>query len=166
MSDFIENLVDLLPEHNSMKKPDNQLRQVLDYSVGEWFDNRFDITSFRNNLFLQTATGKWLDLFGLDYGIPRKSEETDEDYRQRIIYEKLDNLTADTLINEYGLELYCYVTGFNAKNNSLTSDNPYLSNKYMSIASDELKSILNNKFILDGGIFWLEDFKINGEEQL
>ena len=42
MSDFMDALVDLLPEHNSLKKPNNPLRRVLDLSVGEWFD-RHDI---------------------------------------------------------------------------------------------------------------------------
>lgn len=157
MSDFFDNLVDLLPEHSALKKPDNQLRQVLDYSVGEWFDNRMDVNDFKSNLFLQTATGKWLDLFGLDYGIPRMEDESDDDYRQRIIYEKLDNLTTDTLINEYGLKLYCFVSQFNAGENSLTSNNPYLSNKYIGIADKSLQGILNNKFILDTSLLFLTD---------
>ena len=157
MSDFFDNLVDLLPEHSALKKPDNQLRRVLDYTVGEWFDNRMDVNDFKGNLFLQTATGKWLDLFGLDYGIPRMEDESDEDYRQRIIYEKLDNLTADTLINEYGLKLYCFVSGFNANENSLTSNNPYLSNRYMSVADKSLQDILNNKFIMDTSLLFLNE---------
>ena len=88
--------------------------------------------------------------------VPRKIDEDDSDYRNRIIYEVLGYLTADYLINVYGLTLFSYVDDFNVHTNTLTSDNQYLKpNGLMTIADDEIKSILNRKFVLDEGLSWL-----------
>ena len=155
MSDFLDALVDLLPEHNSLKKPDNPLRRVLDLSVGEWFDNH-SIQALYDNLFLMSAVGGYLDCHGRDYGVYRQLNESDDSYRERIVQEKLDHLTPEYLLELYGLTLYVYVASFDVSDNDLTSDNPYINRYgYMSEASNEIKSILNNKFILDGGVTWL-----------
>ena len=147
--------MDLLPEHNSLKKPDNPLRRVLDLSVGEWFDNH-SIQALYDNLFLMSAVGGYLDCHGRDYGVYRQLNESDDSYRERIVQEKLDHLTPEYLLELYGLTLYVYVASFDATDNDLTSDNPYINRYgYMSEASNEIKSILNNKFILDGGVTWL-----------
>ena len=152
MSDFSEAFIDLLSVNSSLNDVNNPFRKVIDGTVGAWFDeNNFKIS----DLFINTATGKYLDLFGADYGVLRKLDESDEDYRNRIIFEKLDYLTAHNLENIYGLTLYCYVNGFDATDNDLTSDNPYICSKYMSFADDELKTIINNKFVIGEGIIWL-----------
>jgi hypothetical protein len=36
-------------------------------------------------LSLNTATGEWLETYGKIFGVPRKDDEADDDYRQRII---------------------------------------------------------------------------------
>ena len=59
------------------------------------------------------------------------------------------------LIEIYDLNLYAYVENYNPLNNTLTSDNPYINDSYMSYASDDLQKILNSKFVLDSGIVWL-----------
>lgn len=153
MSDFINMFCDMLPINSEIQKKDNPLRKVLDSSMGEYMDNLEDINE---QLFLTTATGGWLDAFGKDYGVSRKIDEDDDSFRERIIFEKLEYLTVHNLIEIYGLTLYAFVDDFDASENCLTSDNPYISSKYMSIASDELKEILNKKFVLDGEITWLE----------
>lgn len=160
MSDFMEALVDLLPSHNSLKNPNNELRRVLDGTVGAWFDN-YDIQSVYDNLFLTTASGGYLDLHGADYGVYRRVDESDEDYRNRIVQEKLEYLTPEYLETIFGLTLYAYVSMFDARENCLTSDNPYLSNQYMSIASNDVQGILNKKFILDNSILWLNDYQVD-----
>ena len=161
MADFTDAFLDLLPEFSNLRKSDNSGRVVIDRTVGEWFDRNTGI-SFAENLFLNTATGGFLDLFGRDYSVPRKTDEGDEDYRNRIIFEKLEYLTVQNLQNIYGLTLYAFVDDFDARDNCLTSDNPYISSKYMSVASDELQGILNSKFVLDGEIVWLVGDKIVG----
>ena len=152
MSDYIDMFVEMLPMHSNIQNKNNQLRKVLDKSVGEYMDNMNDIL---DQVFLTSATGGWLDAHGKDYGVLRKIDESDDDYRKRIIFEKLEYLTAENLQEIYGLTLYCFVSDFDPTDNDLTSDNPYASNRYMSVASDELKSILNNKFIIGDGIVWL-----------
>ena len=155
MSNFGEALFDLLPVHSALQNKNNPGRKVIDNTVGEWFDHH-DIVDFYDNLFFQTASGNYLDLFGRDYGVYRQVDESDEAYRERIIQEKLDYLTPKYLNELYGLTLYVYVSGFDVSDNDLTSDNSYINQYgYMSEASNEIKSILNNKFILDGGVTWL-----------
>lgn len=155
MSDFMTALVDLLPEHNKLKDTRNPLRKVLDLTVGEWFDNR-DVQDFYEQLFLQSATGAWLDLHGRDYGVVRQLGESDEDYRIRIVQEKLEYLTPEYLDSVFDLVLYSYVQGFDASENTLTSDNPYIDGYgYMSEMNDTVFDILNRKFVLDSSIYRL-----------
>ena len=159
MTEFIEALVDLLPEHNSLKDTGNELRNVLDKSAGEWFDN-IAINGFYDNLFINTATGGFLDLFGKDYGVTRQKDETDDVYRERIIQEKNDRLTPNYLNELYSLTVYAYVSQFNPTNNTLTSDNQYINqNGYMACNTNDINSILDKKFIMGESIVWI------GEEE-
>ena len=154
MSDFVDALVDLLPEHNSLKSKRNPLRQVLDKSVGEWFDNH-SVQQFYDNLFLQSATGGWLDLHGRDYGVYRRVGESDEDYRRRIVFEKLDYLTTELLLTVYGVGLFSYREDFNLINNTLVSDNIYLTNRFIGVSDSDTISILDKKYMLDNSITWI-----------
>lgn len=152
MTNFIDMLAELLPGHSEFQKKDNPLRKVLDRTIGEYMDNQENVS---DQLFLTSATGGWLDAHGKDYGVPRRLDEDDESYRERIIFEKLEHLTAGNLQEIYGLVLYAFVANFSPYDNTLTSDNPYARNKYMAYADEDLKMILDNKFILDSGITWL-----------
>lgn len=152
MSDFMDMMVDMLPINSNIQKPQNPFRKVLDGSVGEYMDG---ISNIFDELFLDTATGGWLDAHGRDYGVLRNAGESDESYRERIIFEKLEYLNAHNLQNIYGFVLYSYVEDYSPDENTLTSDNPYNSNHYMAYASEELQGILERKFILGDGITWL-----------
>ena len=152
MSTFVDMLCDMLPLHSAIQREGNELRKVLDKSVGEWMDG---FEQPYDELFLSTASGGWLDAHGRDYGVPRKIDETDEDYRERIVYEKLDHLTVGLLYTVYGLDLFVFVEDFDPLENTLTSDNPHISNKYMSIADGDLQGILNGKFVLEGEVTWI-----------
>ena len=152
MSVFMDMLVEMLPVHSQLQKPDNPLRVVLDKSLGEYMDNTADIF---DELFLSSASGGWLDAHGNDYGVSRRLDEDDDHYRERIIFEKLEYLTVKNLMEIYGLTLYVYVEDFDVTDNTLTSDNHFMSGRFMSFADSDLKSILDKKFILDGGVVWL-----------
>lgn len=154
MSDFVDMLVDMLPLHSELQKTGNQVRQVLDNSVGEYMDAETDIF---DQLFLTSASGSWLDVHGRDYGVFRRDGETDESYRERIVFEKLEYLTARNLQEIYGLTLYCYVASFDPSDNDLTSDNPYACKEYMCYAEDDLQAVLERKFILGTGLTFLEE---------
>ena len=148
----MEMLVELLPLGSALQKEDNELRKVLDRSVGEFMDSLelpFD------ELFLTSASGGWLDAHGKDYGVTRRLDEDDESYRERIVFEKLEYLTVGNLIGIYGLDLYAFVDDFDATENMLTSDNPYLSSRYMGVADETTRDILDKKFVLGAEVTWL-----------
>ena len=156
LSDSFELIRELLPLGSALQEDGNPLRVVLDRTVGEWLDG---FEQPFEQLFLTTATGGWLDAHGRQYGVPRKLDETDEDYRQRIVYEKLDELTPSLLVDVYGVRLFSLVDDFNVYGNSLVSDNPYLgSDGFMGVADDTVIGILDKKFILGTGVTWVSGF--------
>ena len=106
-------------------------------------------------LFLESASGSWLDCHGRDFGVPRRLNEDDDSYRDRIVFEKLEYCNAPNLDSIYGLTLYAYVSGFSASSNTLTSDNPYSASSFMSVADADTQRILNGKFALDNEVVWL-----------
>lgn len=155
MSENGEAMFDLLPVNSSIHQPTNQLRKVLDNTVGEWLDN-FEDEDFFSQFFLQEATGKYLDLHGKEYGVTRKIDESDEDYRKRIIYESLGGITVNLLREAYNVKLYVFVDDFNVQDNMLTSDNPYIANDgFLGVADEVTQDILNKKFILGHDVVWL-----------
>lgn len=154
MSDFAEAFINLLPNNSNLRNTNNAVNIIINDTVGEWFDNN---SEFVENLFLNTAKGKYLDLFGKDYGVHRNVDENDDDYRDRIIFEKLEYLTVKNLIEIFKLNIYCYVEGFPYRHdrlydNVLTSDNLYASDKYMIFIDSNMFKILSNKFVLDNNI--------------
>ena len=150
-----EAFLDLLSEHSSLKNENNPVRKVIMNTVGEWLDNH-SLSDLFDSMFINTANGGYLDLFGRDYNIPRQADETDDDYRQRIIFEKLEWLTVHNLQNIYGVEIYNAFDGFNPQKNSLTSDNPYLSDFYFGIVDESVQKILDGKFVLDAKFLWFD----------
>lgn len=154
MSEYGEEILDRLPENSSLKSSNNPARKVIMNTVGEWLDNYDD--NFEN-MFLNESIGEYIDCHGREYGVYRKLNETDEDYKKRIIYQILGHLTADYLINIYKVNLYVNIPNYNPNNNELTSDNQYINdeNGFMASADDVTRSILNKKFVLESGIRWL-----------
>ncbi|WP_296874601.1 hypothetical protein [uncultured Methanobrevibacter sp.] len=154
MSEYGEEILDRLPENSSLKSSNNPARKVIMNTVGEWLDNYDD--NFEN-MFLNESIGEYIDCHGREYGVYRKLNETDENYKKRIIYQILGHLTADYLINIYKVNLYVNIPNYNPNNNELTSDNQYINdeNGFMASADDVTRSILNKKFVLESGIRWL-----------
>ena len=150
-----EAFLDLLSEKSSLKKENNPARKVIMNTIGEWLDNH-NISDLFDNVFINTANGGYLDLFGKDFDIPRQAGETDDNYRQRIVFEKLEWLTVHNLQNIYGVEIYNAFDGFNPQNNTLTSDNPYLSDFYFGIVDEDVQKILDGKFVLDVKFLWFD----------
>ena len=75
----------------------------------------------------------------------------------------------------YGLDLFAFVSLYNPLVNQLTSDNPYISDRYMSIADSTTQEILDKKFMLDNRVLWLDELTgenynsiidVNGQEVL
>ena len=157
MSDYGEEIIDRLGEDCGLRKPGNHVRDLINDGVGEWFD-RFVAENDFDNLFLDTATGGYLDLWGKDYGVPRKLDEDDESYRNRIIYEVLGYLTIPYLLNVYGLTLYTYSEDFDPTDNTLVSDNPYVnvSGGFMTVADSDVQASLTRKFVLGTDLTFID----------
>lgn len=107
-----------------------------------------EIEEINNGLFVESANGKYLDLHGKDYGLERHYEETDEEYRARLLVEPLDKFNIQTLYEVYNLQLLTNDYEDYNKDTTLLSDNHYLASAYVVDCSDEVWEILNKKYIL------------------
>lgn len=155
MSDFGEEIINRLPETSSLHDKDNPARKLLNKSIGEWLF-AFEEANWFDMFFIDSSEGAYLDLHGKEYNVKRRIGESDENYCKRIIYETLGHLTVDYLLTVYDLRVYVFVEDFSVNDNDLTSDNPYLSSHgFMVVVDDNVKNILNNKFVLDSNVSWL-----------
>lgn len=153
MSLFGSEIIDRLPDTSGLKNTDSQAYKLIDNSLGEWLDN-YANTSYFEQFFINEADGGYLDLHGLTCSVYRKINENDDDYRDRIIQETLEHLTAHYLKSVYGLTVYTYDSEFTI--NTLESDNPFLANKgAMVVASSETKEVLEKKFVIGDDVEWL-----------
>ena len=144
MSFYGTGIIERLPVNSQLQNPDNPMHNIIQNTIGELLDN-FEIDY--DQFFLQDATGKYLDLHGKQYGIGRKSNESDEEYRNRIILCAYEYATVKVLTEIYGVKFYANVDNFENNTNLLCSDNPYLTNELMGFISDEVYNILDEKFI-------------------
>ena len=144
MSFYGTGIIERLPVNSQLQNPDNPMHNIIQNTIGELLDN-FEIDY--DQFFLQDATGKYLDLHGKQYGIGRKNNESDEEYRNRIILGAYEYATVKVLTEIYGVKFYANVDNFENNTNLLCSDNPYLTNELMGFISDEVYNILDEKFI-------------------
>ena len=157
-SDYGEGIINRLHPDSPLRQEGNPARTLIMKTIGAWLDN-YDVTELYDNGFLETATGKWLDLYGRDLGVVRQLDESDEDYRTRLIYESVGNLSMDYLLNVFDLSLYSFREDFNVEDNTLVSDNPFLNTGgYISVAEDDVISIMDRKLLLDGSISWVTEY--------
>lgn len=155
MSENGELIIDRLPVNSAIHNPNNPMNKIINNTIGAWLDHFEDI-DHADQFFLTTATGKYLDVHGRDYGIKRKIDESDEDYRNRIIQESIGHITIDLLEDVYGVQLFTFIDNFSAADNTLTSDNKYLSvYGFLAVTDEATRRILDKKFILDNNITWL-----------
>ena len=144
MSFYGTGIIERLPVNSQLQNPNNQMHIIIQNTIGELLDN-FEIDY--DQFFLQDATGKYLDLHGKQYGIGRKNNESDEEYRNRIILGAYEYATVKVLTEIYGVEFYANVDNFENNTNLLCSDNPYLTDELMGFISEEVYNILDEKFI-------------------
>ena len=144
MSFYGTGIIERLPVNSQLQNPNNQMHIIIQNTIGELLDN-FEIDY--DQFFLQDATGKYLDLHGKQYGIGRKNNESDEEYRNRIILCAYEYATVKVLTEIYGVKFYANVDNFENNNNLLCSDNPYLPGELMGFISEEVYNILDEKFI-------------------
>lgn len=160
MSDVGDAIISRMPLQSPIRNPQNPMHKIIQNTIGEYMD-RYDLMNWFNQHFLTDANGKYLDVHGKDYGVKRKTDETDEDYRKRIIYETLGHLTVDYIRDVYNVDLYVQPSSditFD-RGSTLTSDNEHLidveQNGFFGVTDDTTKTILNKKFVLGDSITWL-----------
>ena len=144
MSFYGTGIIERLPVNSQLQNPNNPTHIIIQNTIGELLDN-FEIDY--DQFFLQDATGKYLDLHGKQYGIGRKNNESDEEYRNRIILCAYEYATVKVLTEIYGVKFYANVDNFENNTNLLCSDNPYLTSELMGFISEEVYNILDEKFI-------------------
>jgi len=115
MSQHGKGIIERLHPLTVLRNPTNDGHKVIDNTIGEYLD-RFEKKDLGKQLFLLHATGKYLDLHGLEKGISRKKNESDDVYRNRIIVERgMHNCISDFRLR--GVDFWCYVDGLGAGSN-------------------------------------------------
>ena len=158
VSTYGEGIINRLHPNSPLRQEGNPARTLIMKTIGAWLDD-YDVTNLYENSFLETATGDWLDLYGRDLGVVRQLDESDDDYRTRLIYASIGNLSIDYLLNVFDLSLYSFREDFNVEDNTLVSDNPFLNTGgYISVADRDVISIMDRKLLLDGSVSWVTEY--------
>lgn len=154
MSEYGEELIDRLNPNSSLRDTNNPMNRIIQDTIGELLDN-YANTELYEQLSVNTATGGYLDLQGQVYNVYRRGDESDDSYRQRIIYEMVGHLTIDYLQDIFNVDLFSYSHIFDLDGFGLVSDNPYLFNDgIIAIADNDVEESLKRKFLLDNSLFF------------
>lgn len=138
--------------NEALQNDDNDFVKIYDGCINEYLENR------RNHfldIFLTTAQGDYLDIHGRMFGVFRKKDESDEEYRNRIILNK-SILQRTTDFSKLDIGVWVYKNGVTDKD-TLTSRNPYLKKErdedYIFIVSGNDIQYLEKKFLLNDILF-------------
>ena len=138
-------ITDLLPVNSNIHG--TPFEDLINNTIGYFLELiEEEVDAMNDGCFIDTAEGKYLDLWGKDYGIPRLNDENDEDYRKRLKILPLDRFNIQTLYEVYDLQLLTRNdTSFNDL--KLYSDNHFLDDEYWIGVSDEEWIEISRKFI-------------------
>lgn len=147
-------ITDLLQNKSNIK--DTPFEELINNTIGYFFELiEEDTEKLKNGMFLNTAEGEYLDLWGIDLGIKRINGESDEDYFNRLFFLPTDRLTPELIYTVYDLQLLSYDS--DADNLTLLSDNHFINNKYYVDCTDSEWEQLSKKFIVEGVLYrWSE----------
>lgn len=150
-------VTDALPVKSKIH--DTPYEELLNNTIGYLLEEtEEEITNIVDGFNMQTATAKYLDLIGKDYNIQRRTDETDENYRKRLLIEPSDHFSEKLLYDVYDVQLLTYKNGLRSgRDYTLLSDNTLLSDRYIVDVDDTVWEIINKKFIVqDTLIRWSE----------
>ena len=138
-------ITDLLPVQSNIHG--TPFEDLINNTIGYFLEMiEEEVDAMNDGCFIDTAEGRYLDLWGKDYGIPRLNDETDEDYRKRLKILPLERFNIQTLYEVYDLQLLTRNdTSFNDL--KLYSDNHFLDDEYWIGVSDEEWMEISRKFI-------------------
>ena len=139
-------ITDLLPVQSNIHG--TPFEDLINNTIGYFLELiEEEVDSMNDGCFLETAEGRYLDLWCKDYGIPRFNDESDEDYRKRLKILPLDRFTIQTLYEIYNLQLLTRNPSDNNFNDlKLYSDNHLLGANYFIKISDESFNEMMKKF--------------------
>ena len=138
-------ITDLLPVNSNIHG--TPFEDLINNTIGYFLEMiEEEVDAMNDGCFIDTAEGRYLDLWGKDYGIPRLNDENDEDYRKRLKILPLERFNIQTLYEVYDLQLLTRNdTSFNDL--KLYSDNHFLDDEYWIGVSDEEWMEISRKFI-------------------
>ena len=150
MTDYWKYIEERLHEESMLHYPENNIRLILkSFLNGTLNDFEEDSFDLMKQSFLVTMTGKYLDIKAEEYGLKRKTNETDDEFRQRIF----NAISTYLSVNFIKLQKTLIYTKKNLHDNireKMTSDNPYLNNEYAVIPPDvETFDFLENDVIYE-----------------
>ena len=140
-------ITDLLPVNSNIHG--TPFEDLINNTIGYFLELiEEEIDHMNDGCFIDTAEGRYLDLWGKDYGIPRLNDETDEDCRKRLKILPLERFTIQTVYDIYDLQLLTRRYGqYSFDDETLYSDNHFFINVYFTRCSDETWDDLNKKFV-------------------
>lgn len=139
-------ITDLLPVQSNIHG--TPFEDLINNTIGYFLELiEEEIDNMNDGCFLDTAEGRYLDLWGKDYGIPRLNDESDEDYRKRLKILPLEQFTIQTLYEVYNLQLITHeALDDTFEGLCLYSDNHLLSNFYFIKCSASIWLEISTKF--------------------
>lgn len=119
-----------LTNTSGLKRPDNTIATILK-EMTNGFYNEFteDIYNTVLETFLLTADSSYLDIKGKELNIQRTSEESDNDYRQRL-FNAISTVLNVNFIKKQGIIVYTKKEKEDNIRQKMTSNNPYINNTY------------------------------------
>ena len=148
MSDCIDTVTSLMPLTSGFDGSDVQ--RILDETIGPYFDELEErIEELLDAPFLTEATGDYLDLLhGKLYGLERLYDESDDEYRARLVFHIRDGVRVSDLLElDCGVYADPMVQSFD-EDTVLTSRNTALSDKYIvACPSDAVEDLIKDNLI-------------------
>lgn len=122
-----------LHEESALHYPQNIMHKILEPIINGLFDDLEDeINDIIYNCFLLTAEGQYLDLMGVEIGLIRETNESDDEYRQRL-FNALSEYLSVTFVKLQGIILYAKDELYSDIRIHMSSRNPYMNNIYAGI---------------------------------
>lgn len=136
--------IDRLNPNSNLSNPNSDGYKLFDNTL-VWYLRNIDDEDELSNMFVALAEGVWLDLIGYIKGIFRFVGESDDDFRERIIFSDNFQLCKEDIEALNGI-IICYVRDLN---NQVSSKNVLLSDEYIIEIDDNLKSYID-RYINNG----------------
>lgn len=167
MSYHGEGIINRLHPDTPLRKETNDGHKFIHGTIGEYLDRWMSKHNF-HQYFLLTATGKYLDLHGIEYGVFRNEDESDDDYRKRILLEKrLHNCIPD--LKRQGVMFWDYVSGLRAGSQNFyfqffDYENNYVKNEEFRMTVEDMVTGESDEYLAKTDKQGLVIFNINVPE--